>query len=144
MSATSSAALAQVVLLVYLETVEWVDLFPWNNIRGGNGQDVLDIALGVLLAVLALGTLRGWRLAVFAARSVYPAWLALQIASWWVPYLFGPPAGPRFLRVFGPTVRVLPPIDDHPIPDADHLVLQLLIVIVLVAIWGVRSRRRST
>lgn len=43
---TRLSLVSQIVLLVYLEAIEWIDLFPWNNIRHGNDQQALDIALG--------------------------------------------------------------------------------------------------
>jgi len=56
------AALAVAALGIYLEIVEWVDLSPWNKfVDGSNGQEMLDVALGAGLALLALALWRGPR-----------------------------------------------------------------------------------
>ena len=49
---------SQVSVLVYLELTEWIDLFPWNDIRQGNGQAGLDVVLGVLIVLAIVATRR--------------------------------------------------------------------------------------
>ena len=65
-------------------------------------------------------------------------WLALQIRQWWLPYLFGPTAlhrdfGWYFAHGYDRTIKILPEIGDRPIPDAQHLVLQGLALVVAIA-----------
>jgi hypothetical protein len=81
-------------------------------------------------------------------------WLLLQIRQWWIPYLLGPTALHRDLawyyqHGYAETVKVLPPIGDRPTPDLQHLVLQLLSLLVVVAAtiacyrsWKDRNRSR--
>jgi hypothetical protein len=66
--------------------------------------------------------------------AFYSAWLGVQIVGWWRPYLLGAPQRHRELhqRYFGRTCRSLPPIADHPIPDAMHVVLHALLAGVVV------------
>lgn len=73
-------------------------------------------------------------------------WLAIQLYNWWLPYLFG---GERsfYEKGYADTTRFLPRIDDHQvIPDAQHVVLQLLsllmVVTMSVALWKVWQARR--
>jgi hypothetical protein len=133
--AVSGAVAALIALLVYLEMIEWVDLFPWNDIRGGNGQAALDIALGVVLSLLIVGV--WWRkiFAAVAAALFCAIWLWLQIETWWVAYLLGASPGWKhvYARVFSSTVKILPADADHPAPDAAHLILHMLIVLALFA-----------
>ena len=144
------AAIAQLVLLAYLELVEWVDLFPWNDVRGGNGQPALDLALGVVFAATAAGTFLEKRVWTRAAAILTGVWLLLQIYSWWVPYLRGAsPLWERIWRVhFAQTVQVLPSSGNHLPPDACHLLLQILIAaafaLSLRALYSGESSSRSS
>jgi hypothetical protein len=75
-------------------------------------------------------------------------WLALQIRQWWIPYLFGPTAlhrdfGWYFANGCDRITKILPEIDDRPIPDAQHLVLQTLSLIVAMAATVAMLRREA-
>ncbi len=144
---TIAAAVCQLVAAGYLQLVEWVDLFPWNDLSKGNQQERLDIAIlayqllvGFWFARQRLGLMCvGW--------AAYAVWLYLQIVSWWRPYLFGTWAvGPNWY--FAKTYKFLPQIGERPTPDADHIVLQLLLVAVLVtgaiAIWRLIAERKAS
>jgi len=126
--------LSQGILFAYYQLIEWVDLFPWNDIRRGNGQATLDLVVAGIMLVLILVTIRRVWWAMGIASALYGLWLYLQIQSWWLPYLQG--ASPGWKRVygrfFGETVKFLPTVGDHLAPDACHIVLQLLIVSALV------------
>lgn len=136
----ANALVPQMVLFLYFQAVEWIDLFPWNDLAGGNPQQPLDIALGGLQLALMAWTSRGSRVALRVAGVFYGLWLALQVASWWPPYFFGTGngAGEAYLRFFGRTYKFLPPIADHPVPDANHVVLQLLLGWLVVALFAGR------
>ena len=126
--------LSQGMLFGYYQLIEWVDLFPWNDIRRGNGQATLDLVVaGIMLGLILVTSRRVWW-AMGIAAALYGLWLYLQIQSWWLPYLQG--ASPGWKRVygrfFGETVKFLPTVGDHLAPDACHIVLQLLIVSALV------------
>lgn len=124
---------SQIALLVYLEVIEWVNLFPWNDIRRGNGQAGLDIAIGLVMIAAILATTRRLRTVMAIATTLYAIWLWLQIDGWWISYIQGAsPAWKRtYARFFSQTIQVLPINGDHLPPDACHLVLQLLIVVAL-------------
>lgn len=130
-----AAALSVMILGGYLQLVEWVDMFPWNNIRNGNGQEMLDIAMGITTLILATLLWRGWRAAALVSALAIAFWAWLQIQSWWIPYFQGATQGweRHYEHWFGETVSWLPRSDRHLPPDANHLVLHVLIVIALVA-----------
>jgi hypothetical protein len=127
------AALAVLTLGVYLQAVEWIDLHPWNDVRTGNGQEMLDLLLAPLTvaAVAWLWTSRRWAAVVLSAALL--VWAGLQVTSWWSPYVWG--ASPDWRAVydrwFAHTVQWLPNDGVHLPPDANHLVLQVLIVAAL-------------
>ena len=143
---TIAAVGSQLVAAGYLQLVEWVDLFPWNDLSIGNGQEKLDIAILTAQALVAFWFARRRLSLMIVGWMAYAVWLYLQIDSWWRPYLSGNRVvGPSWY--FAKTYKFLPQIDARPTPDADHVVLQLLLVVVLitggVAIWRSRFSRKS-
>ena len=138
------AALASQALLgIYLQVVEWIPLGRWNNIANGNGQASLDIILAAVQAVILVFYWKRWRWAMLAGLGLYALWLYLEISSWWVPYFRG--ASPQMMRFyehwFANTYKFLPPIDGHPIPDAEHSVLLALLLLVLT--WSLAAIRKA-
>lgn len=137
------AALSQGALAIYLQLIEWVPMPPWNDLSRGNGQESLDIILGVLMLALIAGTLARFRWALGVAVLGLVAWFALQVQTWWIPYFTG--GTPQWQRVyakwFANNVRILPDWSDHPVPDAAHTLLHIFIVLALWASW--RAWRNS-
>jgi hypothetical protein len=102
----------------------------------------------MLLALAA--TRRRWWPGLLIAVLVYLTWMALQITTFWVPYVVG--ASPRWQRIhaanFSETVQWLPRWDTHLPPDASHFVLQLILLVALVVTGfalrqGYRDRRTT-
>ena len=135
---------SQALLLAYLEVIEWVDMFPWNDVRRGNGQEGLDIALGLLMVSTIVSTYRRWRIGMVCAVLVYAAWSWLQIATFWTAYIGG--ASPRWQRIyaanFAQTIQWLPHWGTHLPPDASHFVLQVLLGIALITTTAATIRLR--
>ncbi|HEY8574286.1 hypothetical protein [Phenylobacterium sp.] len=142
MPAHRRAAVAVLVLGVYLQVVEWIDLHPWNDVRTGNGQERLDLMLAPLTVMLVAWMWTSRRWAQLTASLALLLWAGLQVTTWWSPYVWG--ATPGWKRVharwFADTVQVLPNDGVHLPPDANHLVLQLLIALALtlsaMATWA--------
>ena len=113
---TRLSLFSQIALLAYLQVIEWVNLFPRNDIRRGNGQAGLDIAIGIVMIAAILATIYRLRIVMAIATTLYAIWLWLQIDGWWISYIRGAsPAWKRtYARFFSQTVQVLP-------LDADHL-----------------------
>jgi hypothetical protein len=149
-SAVRWALFSQITLLVYYQIIEWVNLFPWNEIRGGNGQETLDWIVGGVLLVLILVTyFRIWW-AMIVAVVLYGLWLWLQIDSWWLPYFKGASPGwtKAYAKFFSQTTNFLPTRGNHLAPDACHVILQLLIAAALITTasatwWIFRGRGRD-
>lgn len=149
----SWAAVATIVaMLTYFIVTNHVDLSPWNNL-GVAGPQLASTLSGVIpFAIIAT---------VFAIRipwlmlvgMIYAwVWLLLQIQQWWIPYVFGET---RLHRSFvwyveggyNETVSLLPEIAGRPVPDAQHLVLELLSLLVVITtttallhLWRARGR----
>ncbi|MDE1986862.1 MAG: hypothetical protein KGJ53_00575 [Alphaproteobacteria bacterium] len=85
----SYAAIGVLALGVYIEAMEWIDLYPWNNIRGGNGQEMLDYIIAGVVVALAAWLWRGGRIPALVSAALTGAWTWLQISTWWLPYIEG-------------------------------------------------------
>ena len=126
---------SMVVMLAYFILDNHVDLYPWNNLATSQLPSTLAgvIPFGIYAVAFAVGY--RWLMVIGAVHSY--VWLALQICQWWVPYLFGPTLLHRDFRWYyahgyDGTIKILPGIDNRPIPDAQHLVLQALSLIVAI------------
>jgi hypothetical protein len=143
---TRLAVICQIAAAAYLQIVEWIDLFPWNDIAKGNAQEKLDVFLLVSQALIALWFFRQRLWLMLLGWLSYAFWFYLQIIGWWWPYLFGGrTVGPNWY--FARTFKFLPQIDARPTPDADHVVLQMLLLAVLItgaiAIWYTFQAQRA-
>lgn len=139
-----SAVAAQLICALYLQFIEWVPVFPWNDLAHGNGQERLDVILAVVQVGIAFGFWMSSRAAMGLGLAAYAGWMCLQIESWWKPYLFGGrKVGPHWY--FARTYKFLPQIDSRPTPDAAHVVLQILLAAVLItgAVAFYRTVRRA-
>jgi hypothetical protein len=143
-AAVKYAVAAQLLCAAYLQFIEWVPVFPWNDLSHGNGQETLDVILVVVQLAVAVGFWFQSRVVIGLGLVAYSGWMHLQLDSWWRPYLFaGRKVGPHWY--FARTYKFLPVIDSRPTPDAAHVVLQLTLVLVLVtgvvAFYQVLRRR---
>jgi hypothetical protein len=136
----------QSILAAYFEATLWFPLGSWNDQPGkrlitllGEGQAfaVLSFALAMLLPVL-LFAVAVWKRSVWLTwlgLVGYGAWAALQIQSWWIPWIFG--ADQRALsnqQFLQRTYKIFPSSIGHPAPDAMHFVLDLLLFLAVVTI----------
>jgi hypothetical protein len=131
-----AALLLQIVLLAYWLAIELVDLHPWNDIgaRPANYDLNRSLAANALQQLAYMGVFAlGLRLLSFAPALGYAVYLALQIWTWWVPYAAGASAAwqERYGELYAATVQLLPSSGAHLPPDAQHLVLQGLTVLVI-------------
>jgi len=66
------------------------------------------------------------------ALTLDVAWLAMQIQSWWLPYIVGTDRGWQLAYAKGPTTKVLPSFGHHVAPDGMHFMIHVLLVAALV------------
>jgi hypothetical protein len=140
-SSTLAAAFA-LGLAAYLLITDWVDLAPWNKV------DDLPVSQKLLLSVtnytpllfIAVAVLLGGGLLVGLALLVGVVDLVMHIAYWWLPYLRGASVEQvaERERLFGGTTTFLPAIDNHPIPNAQHVVVGILMA-AMVAFTAVSA-----
>lgn len=141
------ALAAIVVLLAYLLVTNHVPLAPWNALSGGSQWLSSLAALAPFgLVVLAIGARQALAIGIGALWSV--VWFGMQLVQWWVPYLFGPTPLHRSFDWYveggyDATLTILPAIGDRPVPDLQHLVLQVLSIVVIVATTHAALAARS-
>ena len=133
----ASAAVTQLVMLTYFVIDNHVNLYPWNNPQSATAElpSTLWGLIPFSLYSLAFARRIRWGMLIGMVHSY--VWLILQIRQWWLPYLFGPTllhgdVTWYYEHGYTETIKILPPIANHPIPDAQHLVLQFLSLLVVV------------
>lgn len=136
----------QIILAGYFQLVLWLPLGAWNDQPGkrlitllseGQALAVLGFAFAMLLPVLlfALALWKRWFWLMWVGLMGYGVWAALQIQSWWIPWIFG--ADQRALdnqKFLQKTYKIFPSSIGHPAPDAMHFVLDLLIFLAVVTL----------
>jgi hypothetical protein len=147
----------QIILAAYFQVVFWFPLGSWNDqpgkrvltlLKEGQALPVLGFALAMLLPVLlfALSLWKRWVWLMWVGLLGYGIWAALQIQSWWIPWIFG--ANQRALsneKFLQKTYKIFPASIGHPAPDAMHFVLDLLLfsAVVTIAVGLLKVRRES-
>lgn len=107
----AASAIAQIVLALYFQAVNWLPMGSWNYQPGSeplaqqfaNGSiaiaDVGYVALFVLPVTLFLIAMsRNWAWLMWIGLVGYTVWLVLQIMSWWIPYALG--ASDRWMATY--------------------------------------------
>lgn len=130
---------SQIVFYVYWLATEWIDFFPWNDIRSAKRKDQIagTILHTILMALCMIAFFVGNKWLMVSACIWFTILLSVEICNWVLPYLFGihlteidkETYGEHFVR----TYRFLPPIKDHNIIDAQHTVVILLTMVM----WGI-------
>jgi hypothetical protein len=126
------AATLAVALAAYLLVTDWIDLAPWNNVEDAPVRQKLLISLAnyTPLLFIAFAVAQPNRILVCLALLAGVIDLLMHVAYWWLPYLRGATAehNMEHARMFGGTATFLPAIGDHPIPNAQHVVVGALML----------------
>jgi hypothetical protein len=131
------AALLTLLVGLYLEAVEWLDLYPWTTsfaiTHGDNGQQSIDVITGIVLLAMASALWRGGRIVSVVSALLLGFWMWLQVTTWWIPYFTGASAGwtKVYAKWFAGTTQILPSWPGHYPPDANHFVLQLILAVAI-------------
>ncbi len=150
---------AQFLLAVYFQMINWFSLGLWNyqpgsipmfssissgKIQWGDVGILCAFLLPFLLFIIAYR--RRWNWLMWTGVVGYSVWLYLQVQTWWVPYLFGASQHWQeiYHRVFAHSTKILPSFGNHLAPDAMHLTIQLLLIVIVVySIVGLIQVQRS-
>lgn len=78
-----------------------------------------------------------------AALALDVFWSAMQIQSWWLPYILGTNRRWQLAYAEGPTTKILPSFGNHVAPDGMHLMIHVLLVAaIFTGVAGLRQLRR--
>ena len=140
-----AALVLQILLLAFWLTIEVVDLFPWNDLASRPaGYDFRWSVAVNALQLLGYTALFALGIRPLAMLSVvgYGAYLAWQLWVWWKPYILGASSEWQafYAESFARTLKVLPVYGTRFPPDAQHLALQVLILLTLIATGKAVSR----
>ncbi len=120
----------QVVHLLYHQITTLFDFFPFNGVRFYSRRERI-IEAGVNLVLMSLPpigfALRVRPLMLFGV-VYYFVLLAIEFATWWIPYLFRPSQKwlEVYSRIHSQTITVLPRRGNNPVPNLEHLILHCL------------------
>lgn len=149
----------QIILTAYFQVILWFPLGSWNDQPGarlitliseGQALAVLGFAFAMLIPVVlfAVALWKRWIWLMWAGLIGYGGWAALQIQSWWIPWIFG--ADRRSLmnqRFLQRTYKIFPSSTAHPAPDGMHFVLDLLLFLtvatIVLGLVELRKERRK-
>jgi hypothetical protein len=136
MSMHSINVLLPLLFLLYQIMIDFVDLYPFNDIQSkdkrlrkyevlGNYPPLLLIALCFYLESTISHVIG---LALTAIIFI------MHLFTWWFPYWFGFPVRVKddYVRYFSKTYKFLPPIRDHIVPDAEHCGVGVLLLATLI------------
>ena len=145
------------LLALYLWLIAWIPLGNWNRQRDETlliilrtrgaiqAEDVGMLAFVTLPAILFWVAYKRNSLAFgLSALGLDAIWSAMQIQSWWLPYLLGASQPWQLAYAHGPTTKILPSFGSHVAPDAMHLMIHLLLAAALATgISGLIRLRRA-
>jgi hypothetical protein len=152
----TAALILQMLIVVYWEVTEYVDLFPFNDVRGNHWRDSISASLAndvpklLILAVFWFARTqwqsKWYRFFLFSAGVYYLVYLGLQIRVWYPRYLWGATAeeAKAYAEKFGQTIKLLPTYGHHLPPDLQHHVLQLITVAIIVAMFMLAGKLGRT
>ncbi len=139
-----ASLIIQIILVAYFQVILWLPLGAWNDqpgkrliqiAREGQVSTAVGFGVAMLLPVLlfAAAFAKRWLWMMWAALGGYGLWAAMQIQSWWIPWIFGAsPSALRNQKFLERTYKVFPASSTNPAPDAMHFVLDLLLFPVVV------------
>jgi hypothetical protein len=135
---------AHCTLTAYLWIISAIPLGNWNRqpselllpaLLRGHGLAPADLGMLLFISLPAILFWIAYRRSSLwfgiGALGFDLVWLAMQVQTWWIPYLFGA-HGWRLDYAKGPTTKLLPSFGAHVAPDGMHLLISLLLI---AALW---------
>jgi hypothetical protein len=132
-----SAVTTPLALAVYLFTIDWIDLFPGNNVRTVPVRQKLLLGLihYPLLFFIAWAFLIGIHVLMVSAFVIIIVFYGmLYIVSWWVPSFFGLSGKLQreYEQKFVGTITI-PLIGKRLLPEVERMIAGALIVLMFVS-----------
>lgn len=131
-----AAIVVPVALAGYLAVLDFVDLFPLNDLSVVTTRErVLGVVVNELPLLLVAAAVASTRWALRAGAVVVSALFFIgHVAAWWIPYVLGASAAEvqEHAVRYGRTLTFLPGIADHPTPNTAHVIVGILALATLL------------
>ena len=135
----TAAMLAPLIFLGYQLLIDFVPMLPWNDTSTRTAKHRLLEALFNYspLLLIAYGfsqsSRTGWLISAIGATLYFIG----HLNAWWRPYFFGASTKEmeEYKTHFSRTFKFLPARGTNPIPDAEHVVIGLICIGMVVCVW---------
>jgi hypothetical protein len=134
------ALVLNVFHLAYHQVTSNFDFYPFNNIRPYTKfQRIAEVTTAGFLMGFPVVALSLHSHKMIGISCGLLGFLLLgEFMSWWRHYLFGPTKVWKdfYDKTHGHTIKFLPPIKDHPIPNMEHCILHVItLATFVVTLW---------
>ncbi|MBE1486345.1 hypothetical protein [Plantactinospora soyae] len=138
------AIIAPLVWLGWLVLIDWVPMFPLNDLDVISAEDrAIAAAANYPIPLLIAGAVAlGRRWSHVAAVGLSTLCVVGHVNSWWLPYFGSATAAARadYLEYYSQTLRFLPTAGHDVVIDVQHTVVGLLTLAMLAATVSVTMR----
>ena len=128
------AVIFQILWAIYFAITHWISMPPWNDLRQElfAGERNINLIILGAVAVSIIGFYFHYKPIMWFGVLFWSVSMIGHISFWWLPYFFGFPK--VFIEEDVPTTswKFLPPIKNHPIPDACHMVIGILTLLPFI------------
>lgn len=130
------ALIFNILHLIYHQLTTNVDFFPFNNIRNYTAKQriaeasVNFITMGFPIVAIAIKN----HILTGIACWFLGFLLCGEYLSWWKGYFFGASQKWKsiYSKIHAPTIKILPPIKDNPVPNLEHCILHSLSLLTFI------------
>ena len=134
------SVITQFIFIIYFSITHWIPLFPWNDIRkeGIFKAERIGVVVHNILQIFSISSYyMEWKPGMWVGLIYWSILFTFHILEWWIVYFFGWPT--FFVKTTkeasATTYKFLPPIKNHPIPDACHFFIGILAISVVISIY---------
>lgn len=140
MTSRQTSIWSQIILTVYLQAFMWLPLGHWNGKFEWINSDYFKMFAGYLLWALfgiisIIGFTKRWIALMIFGLIFHLVWFIMHAFDWWIPYIQGASQERLewYKRDFSQTYYWLPKINNHWPPNAGHVVIDILLIVVLIS-----------
>lgn len=133
------AMISALVFLGYQLLIDFVPMAPWNDTSTrDNKTRIMELIFNYApLLLIAYGFSQinrtGWLISAIGATLYFVG----HLNAWWRPYFFGASEKEmeEYKKHFSRTYKFLPARGNNPIPDAEHVVIGIICIGMVVFSW---------
>lgn len=134
------AVIIQIIFTIYFSITHWIPLFPFNHIRkeGIFKYERITVVIHNILQILSITSFfYQWRFGIWVGLMYWTVLFVGHILEWWTTYLLGwPKALIKTTNMASQkTIKLLPSIKNHPVPDTCHFFIGVLAFLVIISAY---------